>query len=210
MAQTAWLLDSTRILTASEIKLVLADLQRRSLRSINSRTNLVVFRLACCCGLRASEIAGITLRDVRVNTVKPHIHVRASVAKFGRARKVPLWWDGATLADLTAWKEFRTSKDHAKEVDPFVCTRSKSASGNALHRNSVRSRFIAACRALDETRRAELTVHDGRHSFVSHALRAGRTLAEVKQAAGHSNIATTSVYLHVAVEDDGNVGNLFG
>ena len=47
------------------------------------------------------------------------------------------------------------------------------------------------------------------HTFISHALAGGRTLAEVRDAAGHSNVTVTSGYLHVAVEDDG-VGTLFG
>ena len=54
-----------------------------------------------------------------------------------------------------------------------------------------------------------LTIHHGRHTFISHALAGGRTLAEVRDAAGHSNVSTTSGYLHVAVEDD-ELGNLFG
>jgi hypothetical protein len=31
----------------------------------------------------------------------------------------------------------------------------------------------------------------------------------VKAAAGHTSLLTTSVYLHVAVDDDGEVGSLF-
>ena len=36
---------------------MLAELHRKASRSKNTRLNLVIFRLACCCGLRASEIA---------------------------------------------------------------------------------------------------------------------------------------------------------
>ena len=54
-----------------------------------------------------------------------------------------------------------------------------------------------------------LTIHHGRHTFISHALAGGRTLAEVRDAAGHSSVLVTSVYLHVAVADDGAVGSLF-
>ncbi len=54
-----------------------------------------------------------------------------------------------------------------------------------------------------------LTIHHGRHTFISHALAGGRTLAGVRDAAGHSNVTVTSGYLHVAVEDDG-IGALFG
>jgi integrase len=54
-----------------------------------------------------------------------------------------------------------------------------------------------------------LTIHHGRHTFVSHALAGGRSLAEVRVAAGHASLLTTSVYLHVAVDDDGEPGKLF-
>jgi len=40
-------------------------------------------------------------------------------------------------------------------------------------------------------------------------LAGGRTLAEVRDAAGHANVSITSGYRHVAVEDDG-IGELFG
>jgi site-specific recombinase XerD len=54
-----------------------------------------------------------------------------------------------------------------------------------------------------------LTIHHGRHTFISHALAGGKSLAEVRDAAGHANVSITSAYLHVAVEDEG-VGELFG
>jgi integrase len=54
-----------------------------------------------------------------------------------------------------------------------------------------------------------VTIHHGRHTFISHALAGGRTLAEVRDAAGHANVAITSVYLHVAVDDEDVVGDLF-
>ena len=42
----------------------------------------------------------------------------------------------------------------------------------------------------------------------ARALAGHRTLAEVRDAAGHANVSITSAYLHVAVEDDA-VGELF-
>jgi len=36
-----------------------------------------------------------------------------------------------------------------------------------------------------------LTIHHGRHTFISHALAGGRT-AEVRDAAGHSSVLVTS------------------
>lgn len=78
----------------------------------------------------------------------------------------------------------------------------------AADRSNLRQRFKVACRALGPERRATLTIHHGRHSFVSHALK-HRTLAEVRDAVGHFSVAITSVYLHVATDDDGEVRRLF-
>jgi len=68
---------------------------------------------------------------------------------------------------------------------------------------------LAACAVLGPERVRTLTIHHGRHTFVSHALAGGRTLAEVRDAAGHSSALVTSVYLHIAIDDDGNLANLF-
>src|SRR3954447_17508238 len=78
-----------------------------------------------------------------------------------------------------------------------------------LQRHALRRRFLSACKVLGMARLRTLTIHHGRHTFISHALAGGRTLAEVRDAAGHTNVAVTSAYLHVAVNEDDVVGNLF-
>ena len=202
------MVTASKILSRDEISLVLADCHRRARRSLNSRQNLIVFRLATCCGLRVSEICGLRLRDVHVGIAKPHFTLPRSITKRRKARTVPLWWDGGTLADVGAWKEERI-RQGAVASDPFVTTLTAGKSGNPLDRFNARRRFLAACRALGPERTSLLTIHDGRHSAISHWLAAGRTLAEVREAAGHSSISTTSVYTHICVDDDGRPGNIF-
>jgi integrase/recombinase XerD len=203
-----WKIEQSRILARSELAAVLADLTHRARRSLNSRLNLVIVRLACCCGLRVSEIAGLRVGDVRVANGWPHIRVPKRLGKGGRSREVPLWWDAGTLAEIAAWKALRLeqggSSDHL-----FVCSMQRRSRGKALSRQGLRFRFRTACRVLGAERQRCLTIHHGRHTFVSHALAGGRTLAEVRDAAGHTNVSITSAYLHVAVEDDTALGNLF-
>jgi integrase len=74
---------------------------------------------------------------------------------------------------------------------------------------ALRKRFRTACKSLGAVRLESLTIHHGRHTFISHALAGGRTLAEVRDAAGHCNVSITSGYLHVAVDDDAMLGKLF-
>lgn len=103
----AWNVDPSQILTRSELRQVLANLLARAPRLANVHLNLTVVRLACCCGLRASEMSGLRLPDVCVGIPRPNVSVRAECAKHGRPRRVPLWWDDRTLSDLTAWKARR-------------------------------------------------------------------------------------------------------
>ena len=186
---------------------VLTELRRKARRSVNTRTNLVVFRLAACCGLRASEIAGLTIADVQIDNTRPSIRIRREIGKGHKARKVPLTWDAGTLADLVEWKRFRREQGAADD-DRFVCSQHCDSLGNPLDRRNLRKRFRVSCKVLGRERQAELTIHDGRHSFVSHALHGGRSVIEVRAAAGHSSLATTSIYAHL-VDTDDKVGNLF-
>ena len=203
-----WNLDPTRLLTRRELATVLADLATRAARSANDRRNRIVVRLACCCGLRVSEIAGLQLDDVVVDLRRPHLRLRREITKGRRSRCVPLWWDAATLSDLTNWKADRVAYG-ARGKDPFVCSMQSNRLGMPLQRAALRRRFLTACKVLGLARLRTLTIHHGRHTYVSHALAGGRTLAEVRAAAGHTSLLTTSVYLHVAIDDDGELGHLF-
>jgi integrase len=205
---SAWTVDAWKILTRNELARVIADLNTRADRLPTVRLNLALVRLACCCGLRAREIGGLRLADVRVGEDRPHLQVRAESAKLGRPRRVPLWWDAGTLEDLHKWKSWRQAQG-ARSIDPFLCSLQPPTLGRPINRHVLRRRFLTACRVLGNARVRMLTIHHGRHTFISHALAGGRTLAEVRVAAGHSSLLTTSVYLHVAVDDEGEVGGLF-
>jgi integrase len=157
-----------------------------------------VFRLAVCCGLRASEIAQLQVGDVHVQLPRPHLRIRASAAKGGKPRMVPLWWDAGTLEDLSQWRAVRL-EGGMRATDPFISSAKPDRERIVYSRHTLRKRFRTACRVLGTERLQTLTIHHGRHTFISHASAGGRTLAEVRDAAGHSNVSITSGYLHVAV-----------
>lgn len=199
-------IDPTKILMRSELSAVVVDLRRKSPRSASTRMNLAVFRLAVCCGLRVSEIGALRLCDLNLARPRPHVRIPHGAAKGGKPRMVPLWWDAGTLADLTAWKAER-QEDGAGNEDVLIASRRH---GGPLSRHTIRKRFLTACKCLGGPRLSTLTIHHGRHTFISHALAGGRTLAEVRDAAGHANVSITSGYLHVAIEEDDEAGTLFG
>lgn len=204
---STWTIAPTKVLTRTELVAVLADMERRAARSANARMNLVIVRLACCCGLRVSEIAGLGLTDVRLAGARPHILVRKELAKGRRARVVPLWWDAGTLAALTHWAN--TQATHGATAEGlFVGSLQATRADQPLSRHTLRKRFKTACKILGPERQRQLTIHHGRHTFVSLALAAGRSLPEVRDAAGHTNISTTSCYLHVMVDENSRARDL--
>ena len=193
-------MDASKILLRSEIVTVLGHLKRQKRwRSVTMIQNLVIFRLSCCCGLRVKEICGLNLGDFVVDGPRPVIRIRKAITKGRpekrRARLVPLWWDAGTREDIADWLRLRASQG-ASSDSPFVCSQ-KLQSHQRLKVKAAQKRWETALRVLGAERVKQLSIHCGRHSFCSHALRAGRTLAEVRDAAGHANIATTSIYLHV-------------
>ena len=208
MIASFWSVDQTKILTRRELACVLDDLARRAPRSASARMNLTIFRLSCCCGLRVSEIAALRLDDVNIGSDRPHLRVRPESAKGSRRRVVPLWWDAATLDDVISWKHEREGQG-ARPGDPFICCLWPSRFGQPLIRHTIRERFRTGCKSLGLERLRTLTIHHGRHTFISHALAGGRSLAEVRLAAGHSSVHTTSSYLHVVIDDDATPGHLF-
>ena len=161
--------DPTKILTRSEMAAVLAELKRKAPRSPNTRMNLVIFRLAACCGLRASEIAQLQVGDVRIESTRPHLRIRRGAAKGGRPRIVPLWRDAGTLADLARWKRDRLERG-AAPVEPLIASYRLGRTSTPLSRHTLRKRFRTACRRLGRLRLESLTIHHGRHSFISHSL----------------------------------------
>jgi integrase len=68
----------------------------------------------------------------------------------------------------------------ADPSDPFLCSQQRGAKVRPLSRHTLRRRFQTACRVLGLERINRLTIHHGRHTFVSHALAGGRTLAKVR------------------------------
>lgn len=71
-----------------------------------------------------------------------------------------------------------------------------------MSRHTRGKRFRAACNILGWERLNSLTIQHGRHTFISHALAGGRTLAEVRGAAGHANLSIMSGYPHVAMDEE--------
>ena len=134
---SSWNLDPTRVLTRRELALVLTDARRKARRSANGRRNLIILRLACCCGLRVSEIAQLLIGDIILDGPRPHLRLRRTTTKGKKARMVPLWWDAGTLADLRSWVAERQQMG-AGGRDFAICSVQANRSGQPIQRHAIR------------------------------------------------------------------------
>lgn len=202
-------MDVSRIMSVGEIQTVIRDLHASRVKS--GMLHLAIFRLSCCCGLRRKEISGSNIGDLILSGPRPVLRVRKETTK-GRdgkrkARQVPLWWDSGTIEDLRTWRDLRLAQSGGDESQPLVCSVRAGYAGQRLTAKKIAAQwaaFIAA--SLGDERAKQLRIHSGRRSFISHALARGRGLAEVRDAVGHSNVATTNLYLYAL---DGGVDDLF-
>lgn len=202
-------MDVSKILSSDEIQTVLADLQCSRVKS--GPLHLTIFRLSCCCGLRRKEISGSNIGDLILAGPRPVLRVRKETTK-GRngkrkARQVPLWWDAGTMEDLRAWRDLRLEQTGGDESQPLICSVRAGFCGQRLTAKKIAAQWACfVCNSLGDERGKQLRIHSGRRSFISHALAKGRGLAEVRDAVGHSNVATTNLYLYAL---EGGVADLF-
>lgn len=202
------MLDPIQIMTRDEFKAVVLYVRKHN-RFKNSRQNGVIFRLAACCGLRVREIAGLKLADVLVHpdNPRPHIQIPATLGKGGKARKVPLWWDAKTLQVISRWKDRRIATNNG---DWFVASINGATAGKPLSIRNVQARYAQLMKkALGQERgRVVMGIHKGRHFYCSACVYSGIDIIRVKNAMGHANLKTTSLYASL-MSDDSAMGNAF-
>ena len=133
-------------------------------------------------GLRVSELVGLDLRDVDLDsgTVR-------TIGKGSKERIIPIY-------------------DTAVESVSEYVTFSRPSQVRPVGRRAAQSEFPRKSdeNALFLNRRggisSKITPHMLRHSFATHLLHGGASLRHVQELLGHSSIATTQIYTHLTNE----------
>ncbi|MEO5811997.1 MAG: site-specific integrase [Rhodanobacter sp.] len=130
--------------------------------------------LALNTGMRRGELTNITWTDIDLEAKQ--VTIPAKIAKNGKARSIPL--NTEAIAILTQWK---TQEPEGRLFKVF-------------------SIYKAWLQLMTDADIQDFHFHDLRHTFASKLVMAGVNLYVVSKLLGHSSIAMTERYSHVATE----------
>jgi tyrosine recombinase XerC len=143
-------------------------------------------------GIRASEIAGLQLRDVDL--------ISGTVLVLGKRKKERIGHLGQYAVDaLHAYLRVRAELGKPTHDKVFV-----NARGGPLTTRSIQRVVERYARATLPGRR-NVTPHTLRHTFATHVLDGGADLRVVQEMLGHASLSTTQIYTHVSIERLKNV-----
>jgi integrase/recombinase XerD len=171
-----------QLLSRDEVERLLAAPRPRTAAGARDKAML---ELLYATGLRVSELVGLSVNDV-------HLETRMLLArgKGSKERIVPLGAPAA--AALQGYLEAaRPRLLHGRvSKDLFVTPR-----GGRMTRQGFWKLLNRHARAAGIARR--ISPHKLRHSFATHLLAGGADLRAVQAMLGHADVATTQIYTHV-------------
>ena len=145
-----------------------------------------IMELLYATGMRASEIAGLLLRDLNAQIG----YVRC-LGKGKKERIVPV--HSVALNACKQYLDKLRARLLGEKPDNGVLFLSRT--GRALSRIEV-WRIVKRC-ARNAGMTGPVTPHTLRHCFGSHLLAGGADLRSVQEMLGHANVTTTQIYTHV-------------
>ncbi len=175
-----------------QAKLLTTAALNRALKYATTRRygerNRVMILLSAKAGLRACEIAGLTWGMVLTASgrVCDHLHIEDRISKRGRGRRIPMNRD--LRRAIVELKQLVAHDDHHALI--------QSERGGKMSPGSVVNWFQGVYTAIGLD---GCTSHSGRRTFITNAsravARAGGSLRDVQELAGHASIGMTERYI---------------
>ena len=156
---------SERILTPQEC--------HKIIEAASNERDCCLLSLMYGCGLRVSEVCGLTWGDLREG--------KATI--FGKGGKTRI-----VIVPESIWSQLMALPKTTEAV--FVSYR-----GKPLERTYIHKMIKKCCQKAGVSEKA--SSHWLRHSHASHALERGCNLRLLRESLGHSKLETTEKYLHL-------------
>lgn len=171
------------ILTIQEVDLLLKQPDLTCPKGIRDKAML---ELLYATGMRVSELLHLELRDV--NLTLGYV----CCSENGKERVIPF----GNVCKRALQKYLEKSRDQLLQGKNCSALFT-NCSGKAMSRQGFWK--VLKCYAENAGIKGDITPHTLRHSFAVHMLQNGADVKSVQEMLGHSDIATTQVYLNMNV-----------
>ena len=191
-----WTLDREKFLSKAEVKKLQRVVEDKALADLQKgRTTWPRFwmtiDLAVSAGLRVSEIAGLKIENLYLNSREPRIRV---TGKGNRTRDVFISKDlRKHLSEYLDWKQ-TMGEATDKSASLLVSSHGKSYSTRALQ-------YAFKVSIKESGLPSYFSIHACRHSYGTFLFRKTKNLRLVQKQLGHSSITTTTVYADVLLDE---------
>jgi site-specific recombinase XerD len=196
--QSHWTITKDKFLTADEVQRLLSALRDAKDLAIQRHTfychvrDFYILRTLLESGLRCFELSALKVGDFRAGSLI------VQRGKGGKRRNVLLTKDTQKMLNEFIKVKAKVLQERVEPADDlFISERGRRYSTRGI-RKRVKHWFTKVGISDD------LSVHSCRHSFVSHSLAAGVDMVTVRDNAGHSSLAVTSIYSHSVKNDLGD------
>ena len=159
------------------------DEVNRLIEHAQNMKHRAIFLTLYATGLRVNEVSLLKIADVDSQAMV--IHVR--LGKGGKDRFVPL--NESLLAIL---------RQYYQKYTPSVYLFNGEIKGQPLSTRAIQQAFAVAKQKAGLT--GKLSPHTLRHAFATHHIDDGTHLMAIKSMLGHTNIKTTTRYLHTSIK----------
>jgi integrase/recombinase XerC len=169
------------------------EYQRLQLTVANLPRDAAIIELLLQTGIRLSELANITVKDVQLPTkiTKDPDHVGSVLICKGKGRKDRLiTLNYKACRALKAYLQVRPRETGSEQL--FLSKFRKPMSHRGIE--------WVVKKHLEEAGIERAHVHSLRHTFGTHAVKKGWNLRAVQEMMGHKDLATTSLYVSLARE----------
>jgi integrase/recombinase XerC len=151
----------------------------------------VIIELLYGCGLRVSELAGLTLERVDLSAR------RVRVMGKGRKERLVPFGDPAARA-IEAWLAVRTDLLGPDATADAIASLLLGEHGTKLTVRQIQN--VVRREGALGAGRSDLHPHALRHTCATHLLDAGADLRAIQELLGHASLSTTQRYTHVSVD----------
>lgn len=171
-------------MSESDVEALLSAPDVQTILGLRDRAML---ELLYACGLRVSELVGLTLHQIALDVGYVQI-----LGKGDKERLVPF---GEIAHEwLQRYIQEARPKLLGQKMSDYVFV---SQRGAALSRQAFwyRLKVYVCAVGLDSNK---ISPHTLRHAFASHLLAHGADLRSIQMLLGHSDLSTTQIYTHIA------------